>query len=242
MPTIKTSQSNNAYWLFDETIFPILCQNHFTAEFWQKQGNIIGQESGRGTTYFLRHQLGQDNYELVLRHYLRGGLIRKLSKDRYLFKHLNACRSFDEFNILLKLNNLGLAVPKPAAAQVIRHGTTYQADLLTLKIPNAQDLVQVLKTKQDEAFYSTLGATIRLFHLQGVNHADLNIQNILQDNQGKFWLIDFDRAKLVEPDIGWQRSNLKRLKRSFEKEKVRFGIQWQESDWQIFRQSYESIA
>ena len=167
-------------------------------------------------------------------------MIGKISHDHYIFNTWKNCRAISEFNILSKLHTQGFRVPKPAAAQIIRHGLSYQADLFTHRIPKAQDLVQVLKCSQNQHFYQNLGKTIAEFHCHGVYHADLNIQNILQDDQGQFWLIDFDRAKLLSPHSKWQFSNLKRLKRSFEKEKKRFGIQWQESDWSIFLSAYQT--
>jgi len=203
-------------------------------EYWQKKQAIIGRETGRGTTLFVQHNASQ----LVLRHYLRGGMMRHLSRDRYLFNSLETTRSFAEFTLLADLSKRGFAVPKPAAAQVIRQGLGYRADLLTHKIPNAQDLVRILQVSQEAGFYRELGTFIANFHKQGVFHADLNIQNILQDDKGKFWLIDFDRAQLRTPNTGWQQANLKRLKRSFEKEHIRYQIKWSATDWAVFLQAY----
>jgi len=232
---IESKQHENKYFLFNIGFFPDASSDLFCGAYWKEKGAITGQETGRGTTWFLRHK----NHDLVLRHYLRGGLVSKISQDNYFFKSLQSCRSISEFNILNQLCTLGLPVPAPAAAQVIRRGFTYKADLLTQRIPNAKDLVQILKVTQDKQFYQTLGQTIALFHQHGVYHADLNIQNILQDVNNKFWLIDFDRAKRLKPKLKWQLSNLNRLKRSFEKEKVRFGIKWKESDWDILIAAYQ---
>jgi len=239
MTKIKTTLKNSYHWQFDTNCFSAISAEHFTAKYWQDRDAIVGQESGRGTTWFIQHEADV----LVLRHYLRGGMMRKISKERYLFTSLKNCRSIAEFEILHELRQLGLPVPKPAGAQVLRHGLFYQADLLTHRIPNAQDLVQVLQKPQNQHFYIALGETVAKFHLAGVYHADLNIQNILQDKEGRFWLIDFDRAKRLSIPTNktwpkWQESNLKRLKRSFEKERKRYDIKWQENDWQIFHSSY----
>ena len=233
--TIENKHYENKFYLFNKAFFSDASPDIFLGSYWKDKGAITGQETGRGTTWFLQHE----GHDLVLRHYLRGGLISKISKDNYLFKNLKSCRSISEFYILNELNQLGLPVPIPAAAQVIRNGLTYKADLLTQRIPNAQDLVQVLKERQNKAFYQQLGLTISRFHQYGVYHADLNIQNILQDKNKQFWLIDFDRAKRLKPQPKWQHSNLDRLKRSFEKEKVRYDIQWEESDWAIFSKAYQ---
>ena len=234
-PKIKSKQSKNKFYLYDTAFFTDVRSEFFSGTYWQNKGAITGQETGRGTTFFLRHE----THDLVLRHYLRGGLVSKISKDNYLFRHLKSCRSISEFDILNQLNALGLPVPKPAAAHVIRQGLSYKADLLTQRIPNAKDLVQVLKTAQNNAFFEQLGAMIALFHQQGVYHADLNIQNILQDSNRNFWLIDFDRAKIVKPSQTWRHANLKRLKRSFIKEKERYGIKWEITDWEMLVEAYQ---
>lgn len=238
MSQINSKQDGKHFWRYDAECFSDIAAEHFTTEYWQKRQAIIGQETGRGTTLFVQHNESQ----LVLRHYLRGGMMRHLSRDRYLFNSLETTRSFAEFTLLADLSERGFAVPRPAAAQVIRQGLHYRADLLTHKIPDAQDLVRILQTQQDTAFYQQLGNFIASFHKQGVFHADLNIQNILQDKQGKFWLIDFDRAQLRTPNTNWQQANLKRLKRSFEKERIRYQIKWSEADWTIFSMTYNAVS
>lgn len=235
MTTATVKTEGNHYWLYDSACFDEISTSVFEADYWQNQNAIIGQESGRGTTWFVKHR----EYELVLRHYLRGGMMRHLSHDRYLFKNYQSTRAIAEFTILNTLLKKELPVPKPAAAQIIKHGLFYEADLLTHKIPDAQDLVQILKCAQAQDFYQQLGCFIARFHKEGVYHADLNIQNILQDKHGTFWLIDFDRAQVLPPQRKWQEETLARLKRSFEKEQKRFDIRWSEQDWLSFMKGYE---
>ncbi|KZY82399.1 hypothetical protein A3740_24290, partial [Oleiphilus sp. HI0068] len=234
MPNIESSQNGQHYWLYDSECFSDISSELFESGYWKKLNAVNGQESGRGTTWFIQHK----SHSLVLRHYLRGGMMSKISNDHYLFKGWQKSRSVSEFNILSLLNQQNLPVPKPAAAQVVKRGLYYQADLLTHRIPNAQDLLQVLKQVQSKDFYFTLGALIARFHKAGVYHADLNIQNILQDEEGLFWLIDFDRAKMLKPKHAWKSSNLKRLKRSFEKEVTRHGIKWTHNDWNYLIEGY----
>jgi len=234
MNQIENKQDGKYYWRYDAEFFNNISADYFSPEYWQQKQAIIGQETGRGTTFFVQH----DEVQLVLRHYLRGGMMRHLSRDQYWFQGLEATRSFAEFTLLADLSKRGFAVPKPAAAQIVRQGLRYRADLLTHKIPKAQDLVQALQAAQSADFYLQLAEFIAGFHKQGVFHADLNIQNILQDSEGKFWLIDFDRAQLRTPDSTWQQANLKRLKRSFEKESIRHQIQWTEADWSVFYDAY----
>ena len=236
MTQILTKQDQPYFWQFDQNCFDDISEKYFTAEYWQANNSVIGQESGRGTTWFVEHGEAQ----LVLRHYLRGGMMRHINHDSYLFSNYNNTRSIAEFTILHSLLKKNLPVPTPAAAQVIKRGLFYKADLLTHKIPNAQDLIQVLQQTQNTTFYQQLGKMIANFHRQGVFHADLNIQNILQDKNGKFWLIDFDRAQIKTPQKAWQEATLNRLKRSFEKEQSRFDIKWSLKDWETLLQGYQS--
>jgi 3-deoxy-D-manno-octulosonic acid kinase len=236
MTQIVTKQEQPYFWQFDQSCFNDISEQYFTAGYWQASNAVIGKESGRGTTWFIQH--GKD--QLVLRHYLRGGMMRHINRDSYLFSSYNKTRSIAEFNVLHSLLKKKLPVPTPAAAQVVKCGLLYRADLLTHKIPNAQDLIQVLHKTQSSHFYHQLGKMVATFHQEGVFHADLNIQNILQDKEGQFWLIDFDRARIITPQKKWQDATLRRLKRSFEKERLRFDIKWSESDWDALMQGYES--
>lgn len=236
MSNILSKQSGKYFWLYDSECFREPSPSLFEANHWHKQNAINGKEFGRGTTWFVQH----DAHSLVLRHYLRGGLMSKLIHDHYLFRAWQRCRSISEFNILAHLHQKGFPVPKPAAAQVSRSGMFYQADILIHRIPAAKDLLQVLKQTQSTEFYIQLGRLIAKFHRAGVFHADLNIQNILQDDSNNFWLIDFDRAKILSPSQTWQKNNLNRLKRSFLKEKQRAGIQWEEHDWLTLVEGYHA--
>jgi len=237
---MTSHHANNYYWEYDPQYFSDINADYFCSNYWANANAIIGKEHGRGTTWFIKHGA----HELVLRHYLRGGVISKINRESYLFTRLNSCRSISEFKVLEQLHALKLPVPKPIAAQVIRGKLSYRADLIIERIPNARDLLQVLQSNQESAFYIELANMIAQFHQHGVYHADLNIQNILFDAQGKFWLIDFDRAT-ISPDTNKRNTNkqarsIKRLKRSFEKEKGRHGIQWSEQNWLTFYQAYSS--
>lgn len=247
MTQIVQQQQGQYYWLFDQDYFykndfdksesDVISSDFFQHEHWYREDAVTGVEKGRGTTLFVRY----NERELVLRHYLRGGLVSKFNKDKYWFKSWRQCRSIAEFHILNQLIELGLPVPKPVAAQVKKSGLRYQADIMIERIDGARDLLSTLKQdSQSDAFYQSLAELVARFHRKGVYHADLNIQNILYCSDGKFWLIDFDRAQMLSPQASWQRETISRLKRSFEKEKVRHGIQWHDDSWVVFEKAYQS--
>ncbi|MFN1532457.1 MULTISPECIES: 3-deoxy-D-manno-octulosonic acid kinase [Vibrio harveyi group] len=226
---IKTSQQGNCAIWFDDEIISDPTLPLFDAGYWQEQGKILGSASGRGTTWFVQ----LDSMQAALRHYRRGGLFGKLVKDQYWFSGWEQTRSAQELNLLQILIDAGVNVPRPIAGRSVKTGLTYQADLLSERIPNARDLVSILQEKPlPEVMYQKIGQEIAKMHKANVNHTDLNIHNILIDDQDKVWIIDFDKC-CQQSDGDWKQSNLDRLKRSFLKEKKKHQIHWHESDFEL---------
>ncbi|WP_076413164.1 3-deoxy-D-manno-octulosonic acid kinase [Shewanella sp. UCD-KL12] len=204
----------------------------FTVEHWQKLSAVTGSSKGRYTTWFVKPQSSEQS-EWVLRHYYRGGLIEKISKDSYLYTGLKRTRAVAELALLEQLYSEGFNVPRPVAANVERCGVHYRADIIIERVEGAQDLVAKLSQEpMSSTQWQDLGSCIAKFHQRGVYHADLNAKNILiTDN--KFYLIDFDRGELRQPSPKWQGANLERLLRSFRKELTKLpSLAFTESDWQ----------
>lgn len=217
-------------------------QDFFSPEFWQSQGRILGSAKGRGTTYFLQTQ-DLFGVNCALRHYYRGGLWGKFNKDHYRFSTLAETRSFAEFYLLQRLYEADFPVPKPIGARVKKGklGICYQADILTEKIENAQDLTALLQKEiLPEETWQQIGRLIRKLHDSQICHTDLNAHNILiqQTEQGqKCWLLDFDKCGEKSGDF-WKTENLNRLHRSFLKEKARMHIQFTEQNWKALTEAY----
>ena len=183
----------------------------FESDYWQAQGLVVGEAPGRGSSLFLQ---ARDHEQWVLRPYQRGGLIAKVSKQRYVWLGAERTRAFREVRLTAALYEQGLPVPRPVACCVTRFGLTYEAALLTVRIPGARALASLLSAEEaDEALLMRVGAMIKRFHQAGLDHVDLNARNILVDEAGKPWLIDLDRCRL-RPQGKWQASNLQRLERS----------------------------
>ncbi|MDH5888520.1 3-deoxy-D-manno-octulosonic acid kinase [Vibrio splendidus] len=228
---------NQVIWFDESLISQDQAKHAFDAEYWQQKNKIIGSATGRGTTWFVE----LDTIQAALRHYRRGGLFGKLVEDSYLYFGDEKTRSYQEFELLKALQTSGVNVPKPIAARVVKSGVTYKADLLSEKIPNAQDLVAILEDQSlsGDTYYA-IGVEIAKMHKAQVNHTDLNIHNILIDMNDKVWIIDFDKCDKMAGSH-WKTKNLERLKRSFLKEVNKRNIQWQEGDFQELLEGYRSV-
>lgn len=180
---------------------------------WRRLGAIAEARGGRGSISFI--DAGGRQY--ALRRYLRGGLVAKLSRERYLWLGEESTRAFHELRLLGALQDRGLPVPPPVAARYVRHGLTYSAELVTERLPQSRTLAEAwLAGETTAADWQAVGECIRRFHDAGVQHADLNAHNIMLGAKGRVWLLDFDRGRIRAPGP-WRRSTLARLARSLAK-------------------------
>lgn len=180
---------------------------------------------------------------VVLRHYQRGGLVRFFNRDFYPFFRLRQTRMWREFDLLLQLQVLSLPAPVAVAARCQKMGPGFcRGDLITQTIPNAQTLAEVLQHEPlEKNEWRALGALLARFHSEGVYHADLNANNILQDHTRQFYLLDFDRGELRTPDPAWQAANLGRLLRSLHKMQKRFSrFYFEPADWAALLSAYSA--
>ena len=231
----ELKQNKVRIW-YDKALLDVSPEQCFNIAYWRNKESIVGSAKGRGTTWFV--QLA--SLQAALRHYRRGGLFGKLVKDHYLFSGWENTRSHQEFQLLKLLDDAGVHVPKPIAARAIKRTICYQADLLSEKIPASRDLVSILENGTiSSELYQSIGREIRKMHDVQVNHTDLNIHNILIDDNEKVWLIDFDKCSTQQGN-NWKESNLARLKRSFNKEKNKRNIHWQDNDFEALMKGYES--
>ncbi len=108
---------------------------------------MIGSAKGQVISYFLQTENWID-VNCAFRHDYHGLLWHKLNKDRYRVSGLENSRSFAEFHFLQRLYESGFCVLKQIAARIQKGklGICYQADILTEKIENAQDLIALLQT------------------------------------------------------------------------------------------------
>ena len=227
--------------LYDKAIINQISGERFEASGWLHSETLQGSygSGGRGNTMYV----GNIPRQFVLRHFMRGGLIGKLVRDRYLWTGEDNTRSFVEWRLLAKLADNNLRVPRPAAARYCRSGLTYTADIITVRIPAVTALSQYIADRsRDEDFWRSTGAAIREFHACGVYHADMNAYNLQIDSAGRLWMLDFDRGRLLPPGA-WQQKTLGRLHRSLEKIKIlNPRAHFDEGNWQALLDGYFSAS
>jgi len=237
--TIKPEQLSQSglHILFDAACIDAPGTEFFDAEHWHAQNALVSVAQGRGAVCIFRFQ----DRIFVLRHYRRGGLVAKLSDDRYQWSGLEKTRAWREWRLLAEMYQQGLPVPRPVAARVQRHGLFYSADLVTLCLPDVTPLADLLMQQEmTEAQWQLLGTTIKRFHREGIFHADLNARNILLDPAGQVFVIDFDKGERRTPASGWQGENLERLHRSlnkFKNNEARFHFKVR--DWKSLLAGYD---
>jgi 3-deoxy-D-manno-octulosonic acid kinase len=181
----------------------------FDPQYWQARAQLTAVDGGRGSAWFV----GPEGH-WALRHYRRGGLMARISRDLYVWNGENSVRSFAEWRLLEILVSRGLPVPRPVAARYQRSGLLYRCDLITQRLANARSLSEALKTDAlAEDVWHAAARVVRRLHGNGVDHADLNAHNILLDTGGAVSVIDFDRGRFRVAG-NWQRNNLQRLHRS----------------------------
>jgi 3-deoxy-D-manno-octulosonic acid kinase len=232
---LKTIEQKKLYIVFDDSLISDDIERCFDAQYWQEKEKVTGSATGRGTTWFIQ----LSTLQAALRHYRRGGLFGKIISDTYFFTGYETTRSIAEFHLLKHLQGQGVNVPKPIAANVKRCGLLYKADILSEKIPDAIDLVDLLQQRKlTDHEYMCIGQEIKKLHQAQVNHTDLNIHNILLDKDGRVWIIDFDKCYQQTGD-SWKEKNLQRLLRSFNKELNKRQIKWSLEDWDILVKGYQ---
>ncbi|MCX7555762.1 3-deoxy-D-manno-octulosonic acid kinase [Xanthomonadaceae bacterium JHOS43] len=198
--------------LFDRHSLPQATPRMLDPTFWAGSNALEGR-GGRGSAWLVHGRFG----DAVLRHYRRGGLVGRWVDDRYLFLGEASVRCVREFQLLARLYERGLPVPRPLLAGWQRSGLSYRADLMTLRVPDSRTLAECRDVAAADIPWHRIGATLARFHREGAFHADLNAHNVLLDARDVVWLIDFDRGDLRVPARDWQQGNLRRLRRSLDK-------------------------
>jgi 3-deoxy-D-manno-octulosonic-acid transferase len=200
-------------------------------------GTALATGSGRGQALLIT----EGGRGQVLRHYRRGGLMARVSEDRFWRAAPHDSRAMREFSLLRLMRSWQLPVPEPIAASHWPRGPLfYQADIIVGLIPDSANLVQLLQQRPLAApEWTMVGQAIRRLHERQVFHADLNAHNLLLDGAGRAWVVDFDKCGVRAGD-DWKPLNLQRLLRSLRKEATRVTpYHWSEADWAALLAGYQ---
>jgi 3-deoxy-D-manno-octulosonic acid kinase len=247
--------------LFDATRLRQAEPGWFDPAWWGTQAQVVGS-GGRGGAWFVNQPDDANSSKkmqkktasvaakvpnfgpAVLRHYLRGGLAARLSRDRHLWRGPGHVRSFDEFRLLRALRRLGVAVPEPIAAIYWRKGASYRAAILLDRLQNVRALADLAAGEDDPALWRRTGELIARLHRVGLDHADLNAHNILFEvgplqSGGKGWIIDLDRSRIRIPATAWREANLQRLERSLLKLRGARSPEQVREDMRRLREAYD---
>jgi 3-deoxy-D-manno-octulosonic acid kinase len=221
--------------LFDASLFDEPPIHLFDPRSLEANNLLTGRGNGRGQVHFFRYQ----GLDLVLRSFRRGGLVQKILSDRYIRRKVENSRSWREWELLARMYNDGLPVPRPVAAHVELGTLFYSADLITKRIPGARSLAEILQQGPlSPETWRNIGATIAWFHNRGIWHSDLNAENILLDESSGIYLLDFDRGKMGATQLR-QRRNLARLLRSLRKiRRAKPFFAFEEAFWQSLLHGY----
>ena len=194
----------------------------------------------KSTEYFQGRHLtpsvlikGTKNERMVIRHYMRGGLARLISRDVFFGK----LRPLNE--LIVSEYALGRGVITSKILAVLQHNffcLWYRADLVSKQIQGGVDLITCFKNiekkpyekpgkkkiKEKRELISLVAGAINKMHQADIYHADLHPKNILIQNQNygqnKAYIIDFDKSSIKKHISFRQKTkNLYRFHRSIEK-------------------------
>ena len=239
---MRTTQyrHNNTHVLYNQTVFSSFPEDLFSRHEPSSVSLPAATDSqGRGTVVFFEHEQNL----LVLKRFHRGGLLGRLVKNTYIFSGLSRTRMWREFELLAAMRELGLPVPKPVAVRCERSSLLcYQGQIIAERIANSRTLAEILRSENvSDKTWEAIGMVIRRFHLHLIEHGDLNASNILINNQGQIFLIDFDKSIMHKSgDDRWCTGNLNRLRRSLNKWKQREpGFHFEPRHWDAFEKGYQ---
>jgi 3-deoxy-D-manno-octulosonic acid kinase len=234
---VREVKSSNCYFLQQRDDSREFLQEHFEVAYWRQRPGYEVISSGRGGS--IRIEL--DDKAAILRRYHRGGAVGKLLSDQYLWMGKILSRPWREWKILERARRAGLPVPEPVAACICRSGLWYRAILITAYLQDTETLTQRLqRTELKPDCWHRIGLLIKRMHTAGIRHADLTSDNILIDSQDRFYLIDFDMARVMNRIDDWQWRPLYRFQRSMEKRDRNQKLHFDDDDWQELMDGYQS--
>ena len=130
---------------------------------------------------------------VAVKSYARGGLVRHVIRDRYLYT--GNSRPGIEFNLMSLARKAGINVPRPIA-YATRGKLFYRAWLITRQIPANESFAELCLNQQQRALelVPSICKSVRRLVEKRIFHVDLHPGNVLVDKDDIHYIIDFDKA------------------------------------------------
>lgn len=168
--------------------------------------NLVGQTLGQ---YELRELLGVGGMGAVYRGF-QTSLRREVAIKVLPSALAHEAGYAERFN---REAQTAAALEHPHIVSIFDYGTQRGTSYLVMRLLNGGTLAQRLQPKEDgKAVLPSLGETAILLnqlasalayaHAQGVIHRDIKTSNVMFDNQGNAYLVDFGIAKLMGAQSG----------------------------------------
>ena len=109
-----------------------LSEEDFSYSYWQNKPETLLLTGGRGSSQVIK----LSKITFVLRQYLRGGMVAKLLKRKYLWTGLDSSRPEREMRAVKQALQNGLPVPEVVAYNINRNGLFYTAAIISEYIAN----------------------------------------------------------------------------------------------------------
>ena len=130
---------------------------------------------------------------VAVKTYARGGLIRHVLRDRYLYT--GNSRPGIEFNLMSLARKAGINAPRPIA-YVTRGKLFYRGWLITRQIQANESFAALCSDQRERAIKlkPLVCKSIQRLVEKRIFHVDLHPGNVLIDREDIHYIIDFDKA------------------------------------------------
>lgn len=129
----------------------------------------------------------------VVKHYRRGGLLRRV--NRRIYVRCGKTRPCQEFEFLEAVGRLGIAAPQPLA-WVTKGAFFYRGWLVMRRIDHVGNLVDACRQDRSlaKAAMGEMSTQIGLLLRHNVFHVDLHPGNIVLTRNGGLYITDWDKG------------------------------------------------
>lgn len=182
-----------------------------------------------------------DDFRVVSRKYLHGGLLRALTRDVFL----SGQRAIDEMEILLYLEEHGFPVVHPYAVLVERGLMPKNLFMITRYVEGGTDLLDFFKgspRKERRRIVVRMAGLLRRLETLGVYHPDLHLNNVIVTPRGELIFLDFDKAKRKTVTAKDVENMFWRLNRYTEKWEQRGHIRITDLEKELFLRAYGRLS